>query len=608
MTSAMDIMTARDSFHQEEEIIFFDCEDYNSDESNSDELNSDEFMMDSLTSPVSSNGQITTESISKSTSPTIKSPTNVSLKYLDQRPLLQKEATFTSESSDGIIVKPKAPRRKQKNNKKPTTFTPIFSKASLLAVRAKESPRPKSTSLGSPLSIKCKSPTSTKCKSSSPRKKKLLSISLSPPNLFARTQSLDGVMPETNITEALETPKRLEKKTTWSFPSPQLTSSKSVSKCNLKVRESAGARMESSDSIDHLMDSARPLKPKAASWIVSPCSITAPPSSPSLSSSLRSSTRSRKLSAAKLQRAGRITEPPQLKSPKSTWLLSPAAAAAPPTSRSARKSVNSVNSRKSKNVASGMPSIPDLDMDGVGADPKKKPQTSKRPLFLRPLDKILIRDVDSSSTETTFQTADMEAIDYSMSHILPMTKRTERLIFKRVPHNKREISIENSEGEKIAYLDNTMANEGKRFLKDKLGRFCAVIIHQNDKIDGTNVFKICGNRPASRKQRLSNETGYYTWAEVRNTGSLGGKFCMKKYSEETLTCSADQHVTKSFGLLFNTRKSRGYVFTDSKKKECVKMVILNCGGKGIMVAPDKDLCLMISYVAVVDEMIENRMI
>jgi hypothetical protein len=270
-----------------------------------------------------------------------------------------------------------------------------------------------------------------------------------------------------------------------------------------------------------------------------------------------------------------------------------------------------VNSRKPKNGVSGIPAIPDLDMEGVGADSKKKKTpASKIPLFLRPLDKILLRGagVGSATTAMTFLTADTDAVNYSMSHLLPMSKRTEKVIFKRVPNNKGEISIENSDGEKIAYLDCSMANEGKRFLKDKHGRFCAAIIRQSDKEkEGTNVFKICGNRPASRTQRLSNETGYYTWAEVRNSGSFGGKFCMKRYSEETLTCSADQHVTKPFGLLFNTRKSRGYVFTDSKKKECVKMVILNHEGKGIMVAPDRDLCLMISFVAVVDEMIENRM-
>jgi hypothetical protein len=574
MTSDMDIITTRDSFHTAEELTFFNCDDFNSDASNSDE-----FMMDLLT-----------ESISKSTSPTLKSPTNVvALKHLDQKPLVQKEAT--------IIVKPKArARQKQKNNKKQATFSPTVGRSTLVAVRKKENPRPRSKSLGSPIS--------TKSKSSSPRKKKLLSNSLSPPNLFARAQILDGVMTEGSTTEAIETPKPLQKKTTWFFPAPQLIFSPSVSKCDPKVPKSAGARMESSDSIDSLIESSKPLKPKAASWIVPPCSTTVPPPSPSQSLSLPS-TRSRKLSAAKLQRAGRITESPQSKNPKSAWLLSPALS--PPTPRSARKSAKSVNSRNPKNVASGMPSIPDLDMDGVGSDSKKKPPASKRPLFLRPLDKILIRDVGSTTTATTFQTADTEAVDYSISLLLPMTKKTEKVIFKRVPNNKREISIENSEGEKIAYLDYSMAHQGKRFLKDKHGRFCAVIIHQSDKMEGNNVFKICGNRPASRTQRLSNETGYYTWAEVRNSGSFGGKFCMKRYSEETLTCSADQHVTKPFGLLFNTRKSRGYVFTDSKKKECVKMVILNRGGKGIMVAPDRDLCLMISFVAVVDEMMENRM-
>lgn len=580
----MDIMTSRDSFHREEEIIFF---------------NSDEFMIDLLRPPVTRSQQNhSLEFAANSVSPVIESPNEKPKKCMEQSRSLEKRLSFTTRFSDGVVIKPKPRSRKSQK-----TFSPIFNKGSLVVLGKKEDERPRSKSFVFAIP--------KHSKSASPAKKKTLASSLSPGLSIRRSRTFDCVLSEDQTTsDIIEVSKAADKKPSWLVPAPPLTASPSLSKATRKVRKSAMGRMESDSSIDSSMiESPKPMKPKASSWLVPPRAVVVPPVSPSRSPSQHDgsqrSTRSRNKSSSRRKRSvNTADEAPTSEKHKSGWLLSPAMALATP--RSARKSGKS--NKSSKTVASELlPPIPDLDMDGVGA--VKKSSFLKRPTFLRPLDKLLVRgDIGSATTATTFFTADTDAIDYSMSHLLPRTKKTEKIIFKRVANTKKkELSIENSEGEKIAYLDYSQANDGKRFLKDVHGRFCAVIIHQSDKTDGNNVFKICGNRPASRTQRLSNETGYYTWAEVRNSGSLGGKFCMKRYCEGTLSCSMDDHVTKPFGSLFNTRKSRGYAFLDSKKKECVKMVILNRGGKGIMVAPERDMCLMLAFAAVVDEMLENRM-
>ncbi|KAL3937088.1 MAG: hypothetical protein SGBAC_007729 [Bacillariaceae sp.] len=298
---------------------------------------------------------------------------------------------------------------------------------------------------------------------------------------------------------------------------------------------------------------------------------------------------------------------PKVERQSSKWLMaSPSPSPLTPRSKKFYKS----SARKSRILTSGMPMIPltdyDEDEDEDEEQATKSPVAPRQqPPQLRPLDKILMRDYPSTTTATTFLSADTDAIDYSMSSMFPRTKETERIILKRVP-NKRDIFIENSDGEKIGMIDFSMVNQGKRLIKDACGQTCALIFLNSDKLGGNNIFKICGNKPATRRQRLSNETGYYTWAEVKNTGSFGGKFVMNRFSPETSACTAEPHLTKAFGSLFSRGKSKGYVFCDSEKKECVKMVSLK-KGKGVIVGPNRDLCLMLAYAVCVDEMVEYRL-
>eukprot|EP00980_Cylindrotheca_fusiformis_P017357 scaffold5380_cov131-Cylindrotheca_fusiformis.AAC.34 len=550
----LDMMTSRDSFHKEEEIIFY---------------NSDEFMIDLLRSPKripqdqTAGCTSTSRSVGDSPSEASSSSRRRTVEQL-RRPSFDQKLCFTTKFSDGVVVKAKPPSKSRMPSPPVSVRTH--------ALRRSEESRPRSNSFSALMVPYPRSP-----------KKE--------PGLG---ETFDCEVAEANTETA---PNAKEKKTSWHDPVASLNYPKSVRKSPQELHRSIASMASSSGSIDSTLEES----PKT---LKSPCAAVPP--SPDRSSSGRiisqRSSRTRKTSNRTQNTISKNGQSPKSEKPKSGWMVSPATT--PLTPRSSRKSKKKCN--KPKKASSAIPTIPDLDMDGVGGAEKKMP-TFRRPPFMRPLDKILVRDVGSATTATTFFTADTEAVDYSMSHLLPMTKEVEKVIFKRVPGKKRDIAIEDSNGEELAYLDYSQAGSGKRFLTDKHGRFCAVIILQSDKLIGNNVFKICGNRPASKTQRLSNDTGYYTWAEVRNSGSLGGKFCLKRYCEETLSCSIDQHVTKPFGSLFNTRKSRGYAFLDSKKVECAKMAMLNHGGKGIKIAPDQDMCLMIAYAAVVHEMLENRL-
>lgn len=215
-----------------------------------------------------------------------------------------------------------------------------------------------------------------------------------------------------------------------------------------------------------------------------------------------------------------------------------------------------------------------------------------------------------------------ESIDFSlgdsssrefrcMSNQFPMTSKTEKVVFQKQT-NQRGIVIETSEGEIIGSIDVINDEGTTRLLKDASGKTCAVILQTLDKsaLNTGHVFKVYNNKPAVPRQQASKHKivhGLYLWAEIKNTGAMGGKFVMKRYSSETSSCSADKHTTKWFGSLFSKVKSKGYTFLDSHKKECVKMFSLENRAKGILIAPNRDMCLMMAYCAVVDEMVQQRM-
>lgn len=224
---------------------------------------------------------------------------------------------------------------------------------------------------------------------------------------------------------------------------------------------------------------------------------------------------------------------------------------------------------------------------------------------------------DSSKTACTFRSLDTEAPaldEHSfMTHRLPITTETKKLVFIK-QRRTNIVLIETTEGERIGSIDySSQSKQGIRSLRDASGTVCAIIqkkVHNALLRDRSrSTFRVYGTKPCYSGQKPSRDEiafGFYVWAEIKNSGSLGGKFVMKKKLCPTTTssCSDDQHVAKPFGSFLS--KAKGYNIFDSQEKQCVKMVSLNKKhSKGIMIAPKHDLCLMLAFCTVVDEMVEN---
>ncbi|KAL3926285.1 MAG: hypothetical protein SGBAC_013535 [Bacillariaceae sp.] len=275
-----------------------------------------------------------------------------------------------------------------------------------------------------------------------------------------------------------------------------------------------------------------------------------------------------------------------------SW-LAPAPAPSPQTPRSAKRSASRALPKRSRKQ---LPSSP-------WHDKKEENQQLRSSNHSR----------GSSATFLTFgsmDTLDPSVDGYpSMSYGFPMTAETLKVFFRK-QSNQRDVSIETNTGEFIGSID--VRRKGDiRLLKDVSGKTCAIILHTHENsLGGANVFQVYCNKPSTPRQKPSKSeivNGCYLWAEIKNTGFMGGKFVMKRYSPETFTCSVEQHIAKPFGSLFAKDRSKGYTFSDCEEKGCTKMVSLRNKGKGIVIAPYRDTGLLLAFCAIVDEMVERRL-
>ncbi|CAJ1968688.1 unnamed protein product [Cylindrotheca closterium] len=286
-----------------------------------------------------------------------------------------------------------------------------------------------------------------------------------------------------------------------------------------------------------------------------------------------------------------------------SWLASPAVSPHTPRSVTKRSGSRALSKRSLKHL----PSAPLNVQDEI-----QKLQSSNHD---HPL-KTLTRDSQGGSTRTLFMTGSADSFgpsldcsDRAMSHQFPMFTDTQKVVFRKQP-KQRDIAIETNTGVTIGSI--VFVNEGTlRLLKDASGKTCGMIRKTRDKsVGGGNLFQVYSNKPVMPGQKQSKNkimTGCYLWAEIKNTGSMGGKFVMKRYSGETSSCSGGEHRAQPFGSLFSKDKTKGYTFLDGDGKECTKMISLKNRDKGIAIAPRRDTGLMLAFCAVVDEMVERRL-
>jgi hypothetical protein len=159
------------------------------------------------------------------------------------------------------------------------------------------------------------------------------------------------------------------------------------------------------------------------------------------------------------------------------------------------------------------------------------------------------------------------------------------------------------EGESIVLQNPESTPANRRLVQDTEGTVYAVIFRTLSG-GGKNHFRICGVEKMYEQQRKSRESGLYTYAEVKNSGSIGVRFTMKVRGD-----SAEKYVTEFFGpsiFKWGRGRPRGILIKNEAGKECARITILG-GAKAISVEARTDVRLMTCFAVIIDEMVEHRM-
>jgi hypothetical protein len=187
--------------------------------------------------------------------------------------------------------------------------------------------------------------------------------------------------------------------------------------------------------------------------------------------------------------------------------------------------------------------------------------------------------------------------------------------------DRTELAIETRDGTEVATLDYTKPREtdnnlasGRRILRDSNGQTCAVILHSRN-LEGRNTFKICGGRPMSQKHTISADSGYYTWAEVYNTGEINAQFLLTIRQDAKPQGNSVRFKTKSVGSRYLTccfGRPRGFSIyhktEEGEKHDGCGTISFYKDTRGVMVSQNMDFGLMLCYAVIIDEMMERRML
>lgn len=184
---------------------------------------------------------------------------------------------------------------------------------------------------------------------------------------------------------------------------------------------------------------------------------------------------------------------------------------------------------------------------------------------------------------------------------MPITKACESIILRCDGNDHtaaREIILETVKGERIATLDSDPAKE-RRTLRDADGELCAIIQHTD--VDGRHRFKISGPNKMTVCHRRSKDSGYYAWADVKNSSGIKPKFLMKMRGD-----TKSRYKTEAFGpSLLKWGSPRGFLIKQDEEP-CARITYLG-GDQGIVFAPNVDKCLMLCFALIIEEMVKNRM-
>jgi hypothetical protein len=192
-----------------------------------------------------------------------------------------------------------------------------------------------------------------------------------------------------------------------------------------------------------------------------------------------------------------------------------------------------------------------------------------------------------------------------LSALPTVSEKTQTILLRK--ENPKDVNsgivLESLRGDRLAMIDGTTSQESsQRIMTDSDGNTYAVILHHD--MDGHNRFKICGVQPMYSNQRKSRLSGYYTYAEVKNSSCLGVKFSMKLRG-----AASEKYISEYFGpsiFKWGHGNPKGFIIKNGSGNECARITFLG-SAKAVAVQPYHDVRLMICYAAIVDEMVGKRM-
>jgi hypothetical protein len=193
-------------------------------------------------------------------------------------------------------------------------------------------------------------------------------------------------------------------------------------------------------------------------------------------------------------------------------------------------------------------------------------------------------------------------------HSIPISNQSQSFLLKPALDAKFLV-LETRTGQRIATYDSRSAKD-KRFLRDTDDNLAAVVFKTKGG-DGRYNFTIFGGRALFPGQRWSIPGGgeigrLYKWADVRKSTGLGMKFTMR-----VKTNPEHRYVSEHYGpSLFkrsdtSTRRRRG--FDIKLDQEAIVEVTKLGDAQGLALGPEVDPCLMLCYIAIIDEMFKKRL-
>ena len=188
----------------------------------------------------------------------------------------------------------------------------------------------------------------------------------------------------------------------------------------------------------------------------------------------------------------------------------------------------------------------------------------------------------------------------SMCQAIPTSNQSRSFLLK--PLRRKDLVLETRVGQLIATYDSSTAKD-KRFLRDADHNLVAVVFKTKDK-DGHYKFKIVGEQALFPGQRSIRKIGMYRWADVWKSSGLGMKFTMRVQTNPHHLYVSEHHCGLSFFKRGSTRR-RGF---DIQVDQETIVEVTNLGDmQGLALGPAVDPCLMVCFIAIIDEMFKKRL-